>query len=350
VEGAGMIELTVQRADITAVAIHQPERSLQPGEVLVKVEQFALTANNVTYAAHGVDFGYWNFWPAPAGEGIVPVWGFGQVVESRCPDVAVGLRLFGYWPMASHAVLLPGRVSPRGFDDMAAHRQGLASFYNRYQPATDAWGDEALQSLFRPLYATAFLLDAMLADSPADVLLLSSASSKTALGLAQLAHRRVRVVGLTSAANADFCGKTGYYHEILTYGSEAACGGNQVAFVDFAGNGQVRHAVHAGLGERLIESHVVGDTHWQQGNNVDLPGVPARLFFAPTVAEARVAEWGPAGFDQRLSAAWRQFAATLGWLAVEPVHGAAAVAAAWTSMAAGRIDPAKGVIASLANG
>ncbi|MEI6419677.1 MAG: DUF2855 family protein [Sphingomonadales bacterium] len=342
-----MIELTLQRSDITAVEIHQHEPALQPGEVLVKVDEFALTANNVTYAAHGVDFGYWNFWPAPEGQGIVPVWGFGTVVDSRCPDVANGLKLFGYWPMASHAVLLPGRVSARGFDDMAAHRQGLAAFYNRYQPASAEWGASALQCLFRPLYATSFLLDAMLQASPADTLLLSSASSKTALGLAELAHRRVRVVGLTSAGNADFCRKTGYYHDVLVYGEEATTQGNRLAFVDFSGNGTVRHAVHAGLGDRLIESHVVGDTHWQQGNSNALPGVPAQLFFAPTVAEARVAEWGPAGFDQRLLGAWRHFAGSLGWLETVTVNGAPAVAAAWAALARGSINPAQGMIASL---
>jgi hypothetical protein len=72
-----------------------------------------------------------------------------------------------------------------------------------------------------------------------------------------------------------------------------------------------------------------------------------QLFFAPTVAQDRVAEWGPAGFEQRLGEAWGRFAATLGWLCVERVTGDAAVAKAWADLVDGRIDPAVGVIAAL---
>jgi hypothetical protein len=60
-----------------------------------------------------------------------------------------------------------------------------------------------------------------------------------------------------------------------------------------------------------------------------------------------VAEWGPAGFEQRLGEAWGRFAATLGWLCVERVTGDAAVAKAWADLVDGRIDPAVGVIAAL---
>jgi len=60
-----------------------------------------------------------------------------------------------------------------------------------------------------------------------------------------------------------------------------------------------------------------------------------------------VAEWGPAGFDARLNAAWRRFADTLGWLRISHVHGHAAVGAAWAALVHGRIDPAVGIIASL---
>jgi len=77
---------------------------LAAGQVRVRVDAFALTANNVTYAAFGEAMHYWQFFPArEEGWGIVPVWGFGTVVQSLHPGVAVGERLWGYWPMAASA-------------------------------------------------------------------------------------------------------------------------------------------------------------------------------------------------------------------------------------------------------
>ncbi|MEC8426990.1 MAG: DUF2855 family protein, partial [Pseudomonadota bacterium] len=46
---------------------------LQDGQVLLKVDQFAFTANNVSYAAIGKAFHYWDFFPAPDHNGIIPV-------------------------------------------------------------------------------------------------------------------------------------------------------------------------------------------------------------------------------------------------------------------------------------
>ncbi|MFX9703743.1 DUF2855 family protein, partial [Acinetobacter baumannii] len=65
------------------------------------------------------------------------------------------------------------------------------------------------QALLRPLFMLSFLVDDFLAEHEmfgASRVLLSSASSKTAVGLAHLLHTRkgVKVIGLTSAANVDF--------------------------------------------------------------------------------------------------------------------------------------------------
>ncbi len=339
-------ELQLSRADLGKVTVSGLDVVVGDGEALFRIERFALTANNVTYAAHGVDMRYWDFFPAPDGLGIAPVWGFASVVESRAPGVAVGDRYYGYWPMASHALILPGRLSPRGFTDMAAHRLTLPSVYNNYVPASAAYGAETLQALFRPLYTTSFVLDAMLTDSPAKALVLTSASSKTALGLAQAARGRQRIIGLTSPANRAFAEATGYYDVVLDYGDDAglAAIAGPAALVDFAGNGAVRRSVHVGLGDRLIESHVVGDTHWQADSAGSLPGVQPKLFFAPTVIVERVAQWGATGFEERLAAAWGRFIASTGWLRVVEESGAEAVSGHWRDLAAGRIDPAEGLV------
>lgn len=48
---------------------------LADGQVRVRVERFALTANNITYAAMGGMLEYWQFFPSDeTGWGIVPVW------------------------------------------------------------------------------------------------------------------------------------------------------------------------------------------------------------------------------------------------------------------------------------
>jgi hypothetical protein len=292
---------------------------------------------------------YWGFFPAPEGFGIVPVWGFAQVIESHINDIAAGARFYGYWPMASHVVVTPVKVSPRGFTDSATHRSKLPPVYNNYVTASAAFGPETVQALFRPLYTTSFVLDVMLADSPAKTLVLTSASSKTALGLAQAAKGRQRVVGLTSAGNHDFVVATGYYDVVVDYGDIAALAAETglVALVDFSGNGDVRRQVHEMLGTMLIESHVVGDTHWQAANSNALPGVAPKLFFAPSVIVERIAAWGAAGFESRLAAAWGNFIASTGWLRVVEAQGAETAVSYWQALAAGQIDPAEGLILSL---
>lgn len=339
-------ELHIVRDGLGTIAPVTRELDAGPGQALLRIERFALTANNMTYAAHGVDMGYWNFFPAPDGFGVVPVWGFATVIKSHAPGIEPGSRFYGYWPMASHAIVTPVRVGPRGFTDGAAHRQKLPPVYNNYIPASAAYGPEPVQALFRPLYTTSFVLDAMLGASPAKTLVLTSASSKTALGLAQAAQGRQRIVGLTSPANRGFTTATGYFDAVVDYADVAslAAEAGPVALIDFSGNGAVRHGAHSALGAALVESHVVGDTHWATANRNDLPGVTPQLFFAPSVIVDRVAQWGADGFEQRLAAAWSGFMASTAWLRVVEETGAEAVAAHWRALAAGEIDPAVGLV------
>ena len=91
--------------------------------MLAKIDRFAFTANNVTYGVVGERIGYWKFFPvADEGWGIIPVWGFADIVESKSQDVrSVGERLYGYWPMATHLVMAPDRVKETRLTDGAAH-------------------------------------------------------------------------------------------------------------------------------------------------------------------------------------------------------------------------------------
>src|SRR6202000_1203407 len=110
-----------------------PDPAALPDEaLLVKVDRFAFTANNITYAMLGEQLKYWQLFPAPQGFGNIPVWGFGDVVASRHPAVADGERLFGYFPMATHLTIEASDVSKRTLRDAAAHRQGGGPAHNAH--------------------------------------------------------------------------------------------------------------------------------------------------------------------------------------------------------------------------
>src|SRR6266536_898867 len=189
-------------------AVTLPDKAL-----LLKVTRFAFTANNITYAVMGDQLKYWSLFPAPDGFGNIPVWGFGEVIASKHPNIPVGEMLFGYFPMATHLVIEAADVSKRGLRDGAAHRQGVSPVYNAYARVTGdpafAGRDGDYQALLRPLFMLSFMVDDFLAENEffgAKSVLLSSASSKTAFGLAHLLHGRngITVIGLTSASNVPF--------------------------------------------------------------------------------------------------------------------------------------------------
>src|ERR1700747_3647081 len=99
-------DFLVDLADVNRTKTRSSHCSTTEGSVLVKVEQFAFTANNMTYALIGGATGwYWDFFPAPRGWGRIPVWGFGKVVASESGNVEIGEELFGYFPMSTHVLL-----------------------------------------------------------------------------------------------------------------------------------------------------------------------------------------------------------------------------------------------------
>src|SRR6202021_2747485 len=286
-----------------------PDTAALPDEaLLVKVDRFALTANNITYAVLGDQLKYWQLFPAPDNFGNIPVWGFGDVIASRHPSVAVGERLFGYFPMAAHLVIEAADVSKRGLRDAAAHRQGVAPVYNAYARVS---GDPAFagrqgdyQALLRPLFMLWFLVDDYLAENAffdARSVILSSASSKTAFGLAHLLHLRknIRVMGLTSAANAPFVRSLGCYDEVVAYEDVTSLPADRpVAFVDMAGNSALRATLPRHFGEGVKYSGRIGLTHRSSSpNEPELPGAKPVWFFAPDQIRKRAREWGPGGIE-----------------------------------------------------
>jgi hypothetical protein len=145
---------------------------LQPGQALLEVNAFGLSANNITYAMFGQAMSYWSFFPAEEGWGRIPVWGFAEVTSSREDALQTssrenalqtGTRVYGYLAPSTSLVVSPARVDAHGFIDASAHRAALPSAYNSYVRVD---GDrsydphyEDQQMLLRPLFFTSYLID-----------------------------------------------------------------------------------------------------------------------------------------------------------------------------------------------
>jgi len=339
-----------------------PDAAALPDEaLLVKVTRFAFTANNITYAVTGDQLKYWELFPAPENFGNIPVWGFGEVIASRHPNISEGEILFGYFPMATHLVIEAADVRKRGLRDAAAHRQGVAPVYNAYARVS---GDPAYagrlgdyQALLRPLFMLSFLVDDFLAENEfygAHSVMLSSASSKTAFGLAHLLHTQrkdIEVIELTSAANTDFVKSLGCYDQVVTYDQVTSLPPDQpVAFVDMAGNSELRAKLHRHFGDGMKYSGRIGLTHRSSSpDEPPLPGAKPTWFFAPDQIRKRAKEWGPGGIDTRFGAAWSGFAPMLGRsLKVIESRGEGPVKQVYLDTLNGRVPPDQGHILSLA--
>ncbi len=368
--------LEVDRGDVaTTRLVEAPAPAPGAGEVALRVDRFALTANNVTYAVAGEVLGYWDFFPAEAPWGRVPAMGWADVVASGHDDVPVGGRCYGWFPMAGRVTTTVSPVEG-GLRDDAPHRTAHAPVYRRFawtedDPWYDAAGGEEAEdrhALLRGLFLTGFLADASLADRTdddgraylgADEVLVVSASSKTAIGFARnaAAHEGLRVVGLTSPGNADFVADLGVYDEVVTYdevgtgaapGPAAARGDARAVVVDMAGNPAVVGALHRAADERILASVFVGKSH-HDADEVPVEGGPeVEFFFAPTEVSHRIRAWGQDGYDERTTRALHDFVAdSRRWLDVERRDGPEAVRDAWADLVAGRVPPSVGIVASL---
>lgn len=349
----------VSRQDISQAEVSNVSGDpLANNAVRLKVESFSVTANNITYAVAGDMMGYWNFFPAPDGKGIVPMWGHAVVTQSNHGDVAVGERVYGYLPMAEQLDVVPGKVSSGGFMDTIAHRQPMAAIYNQYSRIdADAEHDPARENermIFGPLFKTGYLIETMFRGEEwhgAGVMVMTSASSKTAMALASVAKEKspqVRRVGLTSAGNVKFVEDSGLYDQVLSYEQVEQLERVPSVSVDFAGNAKLLRAIHEHLGDDLKYSCLVGATHVDErgsGGARDLPGPAPILFFAPTFAVAAIKELGADQFGREIAASWRGFLGQVaGTIDIEVRSGINAARDTYVEMVGGNIDPAKGIV------
>lgn len=332
------------------------------GQIVLEIERFAITANNVTYAATGDIIGYWRFFPTgDDATGLVPVWGFARVVDSQCDAIATGERVYGFLPMASHAVLEPGRVRDGQFTDTAPHRRTLPALYNNYQ-RVDAWPDtlRALEDrymLLFPLTATAFLLHDFFDNADylgAEQLIVGSASGKTAISLIQRVAESdtdIRVVGLTSDRNRAFVESLGWCDAVADYGHIGDIDVRPSIYVDMAGNAEVKAGLHHHLGDAMVHSCAVGTSHWDRFAPPadDLPGAKPSFFFAPAHAEKRAGRLGSDELQRRIFTAWQHAAeGSQRWLDVKTGAGAQDTLSIYARAALGDMPPSEGWVSTLA--
>ncbi len=355
-------ELWVDRKELRNTRIvNSALPTLDEGEVLVAIDQFGLTSNNVSYAISGDTIGYWGYYPAEGNWGKVPVWGCANVVQSNCVEVPVGDRLWGFFPMASHAVLRPGKVREDQFVDVAEHRQALPALYNGYR-RTRAEPEflramEVERCLLFPLFATSWLIYDYLVDNDffgAKQVLIGSVSSKTGFGLAEMLHNdpmvTQRIIGLTSPANVAFVDGLGCCDEVVVYGDEANIDASvPAAYVDMSGDARLTATLHNLLGENMMESAMVGATHWEQRGDVGtLPGARPTFFFAPAQIAKRDEEWGPGKAMMKAMMASTEVAKKVqDEMSVEWTRDVQGLATLWVDLLDNRVSPDRGLMVSL---
>ena len=370
-----MSQFQTDKNDITKTRLVMAENTpedfaLQDGDILVALERFAFTANNVTYGAVGEQIGYWQFFPPHLAAnddpdwGCVPVWGFAKVVVSKQPDIEVGERLYGYFPMSDYLQITPTRISPQRLVDGAAHRAELPEVYNNYERLGKDAGDtqaDNMRALLNPLYGTSFCLcDALQAENYYDAkqVVIVSASSKTAIGLAyglaQIADTRPKIIGLTSPANVEFVRSTGVYDEVFDYDALANLPNVPSVLVDMSGNRAVLGAVHAALGDNMRWCHNVGLTHWDDSDTKQSAAAAniirdrSAMFFAPAHIQRRASEWGAVEFNAKVAAfLGGGMAQAEGWMQVKEIAGLAAFAPIYDAVVVGKMQPAEGLIVKL---
>lgn len=357
-----MAEFQTKKDDYTKCRIVDvPPLAAGPGEIIVSITKFAFTANNITYAVAADMIGYWQFFPPhgddAADQGIIPVWGFGEVSQSEHPDVPVGDKLFGYFPPATELKMTPGKVTAEALMDGAAHRAELPPTYNRYRRVNNEAGyDASLDAelmLLWPLYATSFCLgDALLANDwyGAEQVVVLSASSKTSVGLGYALKSIPDAppsVGLTSSRNEPFASSIGVFDAVHTYDALADIDSTKpTAIVDMSGNSDLLGNLHELLGDNMKFTVNVGLTHWDQAaGNDKIIAERSEFFFAPGHIQSRVAEWGAEEFERKSSDfVTSTIQKSSDWLKLTPHQGLSGLSGIYDDVCNGRSAPDEGQI------
>ena len=363
-----MKELQTLKTDLkkTRIVTQQLGNDIDENQVLLKVERFSFTANNVTYGVAGDAIGYWQFFPPTENLnnewGCIPMWGFAEVVSSNNDDIKNGERIFGYFPPANNLLVNPIKISPQSFVDGKEHRKELPPVYNNYvrlngEENYDSSMDNVRALLF-PLHITAFCLCDALEEQAyegASQVIIISASSKTGIGLAQgLADNAdsPKIVGLTSRNNTNFLEGLGCYDEVISYDQlEKISNQDLSVMVDMSGNQEILSSIQDSLGNNMVKCLTVGMTHWNKGGTVEDALAEAELqdrtefFFAPSHIQKRNSDWGVEGYNKRTSIFMSKRAEqSREWMQIKEISGLDKFIQTYQEIVSGDIKPNEGII------
>ena len=396
----------VSKANIShSFLVQFPEPPLYHGQIRIMISLFAFTSNNMKLALVGASIRYWDYFPLDwmqtnvqsnqleyANEkiitnldsvktkfavnqdfssqqqfsskkyGVIPVWGMGIVIESKCDSVNIGKKIFGYFPTASSVILTPIFMTEQDFLDGAVRRKGLPTIYNRYivteNDPTFLKESDSYQVLLRPLFLTAFFVSDLLLDNNyfgAENVIISSASSKTSYSLAYLLRGSGKnVIGLTTKKNEQFSLSLSY-NDVVLYEKIHTLPVVPSLYIDLSGNAKLRDFLKVHLHENLKYISVVGATHVTKSEGFDAnvrrrkKAVREEFFFAPAQIIKRKNEWGGNQLKNHMETAWIDFlnfimSPTCHWLKV--VHENK-LDGLYEKMLANNLNPAEGHVISL---
>jgi hypothetical protein len=347
------------------VELNASTLQLHDGEILLQVEKFAYTSNNITYALAGDTMGYWQFFLPTKQDrtdwGIIPVWGFATVVQSTVAEIAIGERLFGYLPPATYCKLKPDRMATERFIDSTIHRASLPVGYRLYRRVTQEKGYNAAfdkeRMLLFPLHLTSFCLWDALREATwyaAEQIIVLSASSKTSIGLGYALAAdddAPYTIGVTAERNVAAVQQLQIYDDVVTYDTVTDVDAHRsTVIVDLSGNANVLATLQTHLGKQLTMSKRVGFTHWSdtQQQKEGWHTENSQLFFAPAHIQKRIQEWGAVAFHEKTTSFLLTTAAkTKKWLTFSMIDGLNGLAAIHDEVCHGRISPQEGLIVQL---
>lgn len=334
-----------------------------PNQILVKLDNFTISANNITYALTGDTLGYWSFFPTPEnpGWGRVPIWGFADVVRSSVPGVEAGTRIHGVFPISTYSILDVTLIesTPPALYEISPVRSKSPVLYKRYRivPAeTKDTTQELLEVTLLVNFYSAFLMsETSLAEEKIDgkTVVILSASSKTGSSTASILKKRnpsTRIIGVSSTTeNKDFAAATGFYDDVYTYSTPALSETlsslpNNIVLVDLAGKGQFLTDLKKTLGSKLERIVLVGNTDWKAGSWPP-PGLEnSEPFMAPDALMELVGAWGEGVFGQKFVEVFTKYL-TGGFkgFSISQVRGHDALLAEFQKLLKGGYDPSTGL-------
>ncbi|KAF5335699.1 hypothetical protein D9611_009590 [Ephemerocybe angulata] len=377
--------------------------------VLIKVDKFGFSTNNITYQALGEHphfRSYFDFHAAPTPDlakthGIIPVWGFGTIASSTHSSVQAGERVYGYFAPTRYLVLPVSALDENGCA-FSVHRPHFPRDRQPYHQVIRCAADPGMYAptpegedftmIYRPLFLTAFWCEDWITGSYGCnkgknlTVLVASASAKTAVCFIYLIQRRIKtgelphvsVVGLTSKKNLAFTNSLGLYNDVYTYDSFELGGKMQNEkdrrwiYVDVAGNDSINtrlrtHFSSPGVGQvikhiALGVTNLVPSTSAQSWSHIasapDAPEVDGRspwpaaeLFFLPEWLQVRQRQMSMSGVMERQNVSWEEWMADCSrWVQLERVYGPGNVRDDYARIAKEGPGPTVGLVWSMWDG